>query len=251
MPIKRNKIFLSRIRKLASYCLDIAFPRFCVACGDNCKNSHLKFICNSCESKIEWIHYPCCSRCSSPFYGRVSGQKECPNCQKLNPYFKEGRSLFFMKNTGRELIHTLKYQKGLYLKKDIQTLVLKHSDLSSFFKKSVLVPVPLHPKRYFYRGFNQSLFIANALVDIGESITVKNILKRVQSTHTQTSLDRESRQKNVKNAFALSSKITIDPTLRYIIIDDVFTTGSTLNACSKVLCQAGARNVSIFTLGHG
>lgn len=232
--------------------LDLLFPRLCIHCKALVeRKACFEFICQSCAQDFHWIHYPCCQRCAYPFFGRLAGEKDCPQCSRLNPAFDRGRALFFTQGVGKKLIHSLKYSKNAFVLKDLKTLFALQASALSFLDGSILVPVPLHPKRYRRRGFNQSFLIAKALAAMGSSVQVQNALVKTRNTLSQTELNRAERQKNVKNSFDLSPKIAITPHIRYVIVDDVFTTGATLNACSQVLKKAGAKQVDIFVLGRG
>jgi ComF family protein len=116
----------------------------------------------------------------------------------------------------------------------------------------VIVPVPLHPRKYRERTFNQSELIAEALVRVaGGATCMRRLLRRTADTVSQTHHDRRTRQSNLKNAFALASGATINPGQHYLLVDDVFTTGSTLNSCAQALRRAGALNLDVATFGHG
>jgi ComF family protein len=111
--------------------------------------------------------------------------------------------------------------------------------------------VPLHPTKERERGFNQSLAIAKSLNDATMAKDLQELLVRKMYTQTQTRLSRAARHQNVKNAFALASDAVVISNQTYILIDDVFTTGSTLNSCAAVLLEAGATQIKVATLGHG
>jgi len=114
------------------------------------------------------------------------------------------------------------------------------------------VPVPLHPIKLRERGFNQSEKIAQMLVEASDgSSRVEHLLIRRVYTQTQTRLNHAQRHQNVKNAFALAPDTVLIPDKQYILVDDVFTTGSTLNACARVLRAAGATHLNVVTIGHG
>ncbi len=231
--------------------LDLLFPRTCIHCEALVESKDcFQFICQRCAEDFHWIHYPCCQRCAYPFFGRLAGEKDCPQCSGLNPAFDRGRALFFMKGVGKKLVHRLKYSKNAFVLKDLEPLFTLQAFTLSFLESSTLVPVPLHPRRYRARGFNQSFLIAKALAAMHSSIKVETLLVKTRNTLSQTELNREARQKNVKNSFDLSPRIAITPHIRYVIVDDVFTTGATLNACSQVLKKAGAKQVDIFVLGR-
>ena len=117
---------------------------------------------------------------------------------------------------------------------------------------AVLVPVPLHPRKARERGFNQSALLAAALAQAaGAGARVGELLRRAADTATQTAFDRKTRQANLKNAFALARGAALIAGQKYVLVDDVFTTGSTLNGCARTLRRAGALNLDVVTFAHG
>jgi len=112
------------------------------------------------------------------------------------------------------------------------------------------VPVPLHARKARERGFNQSLLLAQALARVGGG-RVEEVLRRDVDTRSQTEFDRKTRQANLKNAFALVPGARLTPDQKYVLVDDVFTTGSTLNSCARILRRAGALNLDVVTFAHG
>jgi len=182
----------------------------------------------------------------------LAGPKTCPHCAELNPVFDEGKTLFLAKGPGRELVHALKYESGFYVLRDIARMIRAAPDYVAYLEDAVLVPVPLHAVKERERGYNQSDRIAGTLAAAaGGTSRVEKLLVRTKFTQTQTRLDRDDRHRNMKNAFALAPEAVVIPDQTYILVDDVFTTGSTLNACAEVLRKAGAKRIKVATLGHG
>lgn len=229
---------------------DLIFPRSCVHCSDAVDSSGYDFLCKNCAREIFFSDPPACTTCGYPFFGQLAGPKTCPHCAELNPAFDQGKTLFLAKGPARSLLHELKYHRGFYVLKDLGRMVASAKHYHHYLAGAQLVPVPLHADKERERGFNQSLKIAQMLASRCEA-KVADILNRVQYTQTQTRLDRKARHQNVKNAFAMAPNAHVIPDQHYILIDDVFTTGSTLNACARVLRQAGAQQIKVATLGHG
>ncbi len=235
---------------VARACLDLLFPRSCVHCSDIVEDSDYEFLCTRCAREIYFSTPPACSNCGYPYWGQLAGHKICPHCAELNPVFDEGKTLFLAKGPARSLLHCLKYQNGFYILRDLARMVTEQAHYHDYLQGAQLLPVPLHPDKQRERGFNQSAKIAQMLAKTAQ-ISVAELLIRTEYTQTQTRLDRKSRHQNVKNAFALAPDAVVIPEQQYILIDDVFTTGSTLNACASVLRQAGAQHLKVATIGHG
>ena len=231
--------------------LDLVFPRHCLGCGGGVEDPAYRFVCASCRGNLHYIDAPYCRACGYPYFGSVMGERTCPNCREIKPSFSRGRALFLHRGLGGQLVVELKYHRGTFLRPDLLRLIRRFGDLEAYIGGAVLVPVPLHLRKERERGFNQSLFLAHLFAELSEGASVDNTLDRVRDTPSQTRLRRDVRQANVKNAFAIRPNARIQKDLDYIVVDDVYTTGSTLNACSNVLLAAGARDVRVLTLAHG
>lgn len=263
---------------LFDHLLDFIFPRDCFYCKKPIDGSQKGFICDECFEKIIFNRGVCCRCCgralmteavqgesgkdgnktehfhdknavSEPPVAVTEGVR-CLNCTELQPFFDGGISLFAFTDVGRAFIHTLKYHNGTYLRGDLQRLFDHEKVRLEDLRGAVFVPVPLHFFRKWKRGYNQSDLIANALAKyVGGR--VQRLLRRKRHTQSQTSLTKAQRKENIKNAFCLRRFEKIDPQATYVLTDDVFTTGSTLNECARVLKENGATVVRVFTLAHG
>jgi competence protein ComFC len=231
---------------------EAVFPRACVACGGLVEEGELRHICARCAPQLHLVQPPHCSTCGHPFFGEMEDNRLCEHCAALVPEFGEGRTAILLKGPGRALVHTLKYHDGQHVLEDIVVLMRRAPGLVEHMRGKVVVPVPLHPRKLRERGYNQARLLAECAVAACDgSATINELLVRRVDTESQTHFDRATRQQNLKNAFALASRVVINPTFHYLLIDDVFTTGSTLNACAAVLRDAGAVNLDVVTFGHG
>jgi len=231
---------------------DLIFPRSCVHCAEAVDGDTFAYLCTGCARELILAEPPACRTCGYPFWGAMAGPKDCPHCAELVPAFDQGKTLFLAKGPGRSLIHEIKYHHGFYVLDDIARAVRDSPHYLDFFRGAALVPVPLHPAKERERGFNQSEVIARRLAAVaGRGTRVELLLERIRFTRTQTRLNREERDRNVKNAFALKPEAALDCVRNYVLADDVFTTGATLNACALALREAGAERVNVLTLGHG
>jgi len=231
---------------------DVFFARSCVHCGEAVDGTTYEFLCEPCSKHLFLAKPPNCKVCGYPFFGAIAGPKTCPHCAELNPIFDNGKTLFLAKGPARSIIHELKYKSGFYMLRDIGRIISESPDYQKYIDNASLVPVPLHKTKKRERGYNQSEKIAEMMSVITDGRSkVEKLLIRRQYTQTQTRLNRDQRHQNVKNAFALAADAVVIPNRTYILIDDVFTTGSTLNACAHVLQKAGATRLKVATLGHG
>ena len=175
----------------------------------------------------------------------------CVKCEGLDPAFGQGRTAVLFKGPARSLVIELKYHRGLHVLADMAEIFRRSAALPEN-AGTVLVPVPLHARKERERGYNQAVLLGNALAAVaGKGTSCQHLLKRVVDTQTQTAFDRRTRMANLKNAFALAPGAAINPALHYILVDDVFTTGSTLNSCARALRRAGALTLDVVTFGHG
>lgn len=242
------------VENAASALGDVLFPPVCVACGGlvEPEPAGLRYVCARCAPAIEYVQPPHCTTCGHPYYGDVEGERMCPHCEGLIPEFQEGRTATLFKGPVRALVIELKYHRGMHVLRDLETVVRRSVGFLGFVREAVLVPVPLHPRKRRERGYNQAELLAEIFArTAGGATRVEKLLQRRMDTATQTAFDRRTRLDNLKNAFALAPRAALNPALSYIIIDDVFTTGSTVNSCARVLRRAGAVNLRVATFGHG
>ena len=231
---------------------DILFPPVCVHCGRLVEGSRFEHLCNVCADRIELVAPPHCDTCGFPFGGIVEGDRTCPHCEELVPKFRAGKTAALYRGPMASLVQRLKYHRGEYLGADIARIAGAAPGFADFLGGATLVPVPLHRRKERERGFNQTRLIAAAFARAAcGGAAVVSALQRIVDTQTQTRLDREARRANLKNAFAMVPGRSLTPGGRIVLVDDIFTTGATLNACASVLRKAGFENLDVATLAHG
>lgn len=234
---------------------DVVFPPSCVQCRGlvEPEDGHgFRHLCGRCAAQIEYVRAPHCTRCGHPFYGVVEGERTCVKCEGLEPAFREGRTTVLFKGPARALVIELKYHRGLHVLADMAEVFRRSPQVLEAVRGATLVPVPLHPRKARERGYNQAALLAETLAEVaGAGTCVQSLLQRQVDTPTQTAFDRRTRIANLKNAFALAPGAALNPLLHFILVDDVFTTGSTLNSCALALLQAGALKLDVVTFGHG
>ncbi len=237
---------------------DVVFPPVCVHCRALVEpaagggGGGFRHLCARCAGQLEFVRPPHCTTCGHPFYGVVEGARMCVKCEGLEPAYREGRTAVLFKGPARALVIELKYHRGLHVLEDIGEIFRRAPHVLEGVRGATLVPVPLHPRKERERGYNQTELLAQVLAEVaGEGTRVAQLLRREIDTATQTAFDRRTRIANLKNAFALAPGHALDPDQHYILVDDVFTTGSTLNSCARTLRRAGALQLDVVTLGHG
>ena len=216
------------------------------------------FLCPACTSGFFPVESPKCSKCGIMFKSRQGEDHLCGECLDSPKRFQIARSAGIYKYTLMAVIHCFKYKGKIQLARPLGTLLL--AAFVSFWDKmsiDLIVPVPLHSKKLRMRGFNPSFLLVKDWVHAAKFLNVRlpdipvgvNVLARRRWTEPQTGLGRKERLANIKNAFNISdgSKITGK---RILLVDDVYTTGATVNECAKVLLKGGAGHVDVLTLAR-
>lgn len=231
---------------------DVVFPPVCVRCQGLVEGGAYRQLCAHCARLLGFIREPCCSACGHPLPTAPGEARDCPHCSDPAPAHGGARAAVLLRGPARDLLHELKYRGGRHLLGDAEEIFRRSPLLREHVRGAVLVPVPLHPRKRRERGFNQSELLAAALARaLGGNPPVEKLLRRVVDTPSQTRLGRRARRENLKNAFALCRGVRLDRSLRYILVDDVFTTGATLEGCARILRQAGCLNLGAAAFGHG
>ncbi|MDQ8203669.1 ComF family protein [Pelagicoccus sp. SDUM812003] len=229
-----------------------AFPSQCVECGGLVEaRSDFASVCVACCDRVQLVREPKCLTCGFPFFGETESKAGCMHCEHLSPVFGQGWSVSLFRGPVRHLIHELKYERGFWALRDIAAMARLGPGLREFVGDAILLPVPLHARKMRERGYNQSELIVRELAKVFPDSEMGDVLERRVDTVSQTRFNRRERVRNLKNAFSLRRNRAIQPGRRYVIVDDVFTTGSTLNACAHALEQAGAGRIDVLTIGHG
>lgn len=203
-------------------------------------------LCPDCEKDIQWILPPHCPRCGQPF-PRGSTSHLCSDCLRQRLSFDWGRAVAMYQGVLAEAIQRFKYQGEVNLAGPLGWFWNKVNLEGLTFE--AIIPVPLHPSRLRERGFNQSLLLGKTLGKIHHKMVLAGALRRIRNTIPQVQLDHSEREKNVRGAFAVRNQEEIMDK-RVLLVDDVFTTGATVNECARVLKKAGAKEISVLTLAR-
>ena len=228
--------------------LDLLYPPHCAIClCDTAAGDHL---CAACRKQAPVIAAPFCQTCSEPFSGQIEGAFSCPNCRERHFLFHCAVARRHGRGVVRELIHRFKYNRKVHLRHVLgdwleETLADPRLQTPPC---DALVPVPLHPARQRERGFNQARILAEGLAQ-RSGIPLSDCMQRTRYTTTQTVFDREERMENLRGAFRMRQHHSVR-NLHLLLVDDLFTTGSTVNECASVLMEAGAASVRVATVAR-
>ncbi|MFT5188221.1 MAG: competence protein ComFC [Verrucomicrobiales bacterium] len=244
---------------LGSTAIDLVYPPHCPGCAelaeqDRSIGSSGLELCQTCQTELWPCEDPRCQVCGESFLPAGPSRFVCGTCRGQNFAFEFAVSPYQSKGVLRDMIHRFKYQSQLSLRPVLGQFlaeVLEDNRIRSLEPGWITVPVPLHPRRYREREFNQSLELCLELKRHG-GIPIVSALRRTRYTPSQTHYRRDQRRVNLKGAFALKRWRASRVRGRTVaLVDDVFTTGSTANECAAILRSAGAKKVVVITLARG
>lgn len=237
--------------EMSKILLDMVYPRRCPVCGKIISKKK-SYVCDECKSKVSKISEPRCMKCGKALL--VKEQEYCLNCSKKDYYFERGVSLWNYDDTMKKSIANFKYHhRKEYAQFYAEEFVKEFGDYVKQLSPDGLVPVPIHWTKYIDRGYNQAQVIAE---EIGKRLNIpvlEGVLVRKKRTIAQKQLSESERARNLEHAFYVSEKWkTALRTLNSImIIDDIYTTGSTINLCAKKIKEAGLKQVYFGVLCTG
>ncbi len=274
--------FKSSLMRGGRACADALFPRICYGCGgfmEPGRKPHgatdlqtlaagpmeaavgpilSPYVCRQCLFDVTPVDSPVCTRCGEIIKSPAVADPLCSDCISRQKHFTRARAAVKYDGVVLNLIHSFKYRGKTGLAKPLGRLLYialcRHFDPNGHRR---VIPVPLHPKRLRSRGYNQALLMARQWPFQGNTGNGQHrgpridntILLRRKNTDSQTGLGKKQRRQNIGNAFAVSGGAQIhgEPVL---LVDDVYTTGSTLEECARVLAKAGAARVDVLTLAR-
>lgn len=216
----------------------VFFPPFCMSCG-----IAAELLCCDCAAKIKPVSSPHCPRCHLPIFGEEN--HECHSCRHTQPQYDDHRSLVLYDDSSRKLIHQFKYQENHAVKRLLKSWLQKWQNDTN--DVDLIVAVPLLPKKLKQRGFNQSHEIAKILGRMWKKPVQRQLLERVKQNADQVGRTRDDRIKNIKGNFVVRRPEMVIGK-KVLLVDDVHTTGATLNEVARVLKKAGAKKVFARTI---
>lgn len=239
--------------------MELIYPRKCVFCGRTVPMKSYRgimqgrsydFLCEKCKVHIEekYIEEPYCFKCGKQLDNMT--QECCDDCKKRTHIYDRGLAAFKYHDDIKESVYRFKYKDCKFYGDFYgEQMAEKYRDIIIKWQPDVIVPVPIHRSRMRKRGYNQAELIAGALSEKLNLPADTNVLFRKKKTEPQKNLEKDIRIKNVENAFKVTKNV-----VRYnkiILVDDIYTTGATVNACAQVLKRAGVQKVYFISICIG
>jgi ComF family protein len=232
---------------------DLLFPRRCPVCADIVQPWGA-LICPGCIQKLDPVREPVCRKCGKQL---ISDRAEyCYDCSRRARSYEAGRAVFKYNQAAKKSLTAIKYKnRREYLDFYAQAMAYRYQQMIQRWQPDMLVPIPVHPSRMRTRGFNQAEELSRRLSTLWGIPTQTHLLIRVKKTLPQKKLTPEERLKNLQQAFAVRPPMgrgeVIPETV--VLVDDIYTTGSTMEACTRVLKAAGVKKVYFLTIciGYG
>lgn len=230
--------------------MDALFPPVCPVCTQALPfiNGRRAELCTECREKLSYIEEPHCFQCGKELEGQE--QELCHDCAVHKHIFRQGMAVYAYTDVIQQSIYRFKYQNkreyAAFYAKEVERrcgIMIRH------WAPDAIIPVPLHRSKYQKRGYNQSALIANELGKLMQIPVDKELLIRIKKTAPMKELNNQQRLNNLENAF-----LCTENGVKYkkvLIVDDIYTTGATVDACARVLMEAGVEDVYCICLCIG
>ncbi len=235
------QLFTSAFKKAGA----MIYPKICLQCNDT--GHHGIDLCQRCLQRLPWVKYAC-SRCALPLSS--SNSSNCGACSNRELYFDHTSTPFQFDGFIRDAIYQFKFNHKLNQGKLLAELLLRHIEEKQLEIPELIIPVPLHKKRMRQRGYNQALEIARLVSKQIDSELDYDTVYRNRDTNVQMELPAKQRHKNVKGAFSLKENSTFLKNKHVCIVDDVMTTGNTVNEVAKCFKMAGVERIGVWCIAR-
>ena len=236
----------SRLRHIGRAVVDGVLPPRCLSCGDTVDEPDA--LCGRCWGGITFFAPPWCVLCGVPFPHPIGEDALCGNCARERPAWDQARAVLRYDKRSRSLVLGLKHGDHTHVARAFGRW-MQRAGSEVLTGADLLVPVPLHWTRLFRRRYNQAALLAHAIRAAGGPDVAADWLVRRRRTPVQGHLGPAARERNVRGAFAMRPRCSVAGK-RVVIVDDVMTTGATVEECARVLRRAKAASVGVLTLAR-
>ncbi len=243
-------MYHNHVLKIINFILSVIFPKTCSLCGKDLHFNSSASICSDCKNSLPKLDGIVCQKCSLPL---PDGETICRDCKNAkNIYFDVIKSPFLYSGKTRTLIKKFKYSRKFFLAKDLSELMSDFIKEQNIDKETdVIIPVPIHRYKGLLRGFNQAALLAEAVAENINKPVYTKALKRTKYTKPQFKLKKQQRIENLENMFAVNKKYAdVIKDKNILLIDDIVTTCSTINQCSKILKEFSAGKITVVSLSR-
>lgn len=230
----------------------LLFPRHCPLCGKLVPYGD--FIHQECRKELPLIHSPVCLRCGKPVSSYT--QEYCYDCRIFPKSFKQGTALFLYNNKTRPFMSSFKYQNNRMLADFFSQELIEHRlSLLEQFGIDAVVPIPIHKNKYKKRGYNQAALLSSRLALALNLSHYPDILIRSVDTLPQKQFSPQARLNNLQKAFCFNPRydklLSQNTSLSILLVDDIYTSGATMEACTRILLESGVSEVYILSICIG
>jgi ComF family protein len=245
MGLSSTSRLLTQLQKTV---LDAIFPSGCVNCAEPIDTPGN--LCAHCWPKMTYISTPFCETCGFPFEYDAGEDFVCAACLKKPPSYSRARAVLKYDETSRDMILGFKHSDQTNRAPTFAKW-MHRAGVELINQCDLICPVPLHHKRLIRRRFNQSALLAKEIGALADKPVIHDLLVRRKSTRSQGGLSAKARLRNVRGVFEVSTaKHSMLKDASVLLIDDVLTTGATVNACSRALLVGGAARVDVLTFSR-
>ena len=230
------------MKNIKNHILNIIYPDSitCIGCGRDIDLTKRYGLCDVCISEVPWIKGRSCNACGGPL-SEFYDSNICNSCAKFESVMVSCIACYGYSGLGKDLIMDLKYNRKTYLGVHLAEMMSDLINTTIIDDIDLITTVPLHKKRLLARGFNQMDLVGQPLSQLLEISYQNNAITRLRNTPRLKTLDRQDRKSTIDQLFEANRIFVVGK--RVLLIDDIFTTGSTMNACAKALLDAGALTV--------
>lgn len=254
-------MFVGKVTSIGKKILALLFPSniYCICCGNLIDNSRPYALCDQCLESLHWANGRTCYKC-----GKVLADTEqrllldeirereeiCDDCKQNKHFFEKGFICLQYSAKEKEMIHKYKFNGCAYMGEKLGKIMLDRILLEDL-QVNMVIPVPMHPKNQMKRGYNQSELMAKVVAK-GLGVVYNNqVLIRKSYKAPMNKLNAKQREDNVKASYGIAEEKIKLNNQSILVIDDIYTTGSTVDECSRILIQAGAKKVYVLALAAG
>jgi ComF family protein len=239
---------LSLIKQVLHTSVDFLLPPRCLLCYE--RTTDPQNVCATCWQGLTFITHPQCRQCGLPFDFGIDEDLSCAPCLDRPPQFHQMRSAVVYNDISRHLVLCFKHGDMLQLSKLLSRWML-NAGRELITESDIIIPVPLHRLRLLWRQYNQAAILSNHIAKMSGTPKQNELLLRVRHTASQGKKTYKDRVKNVKSSIQINPKYAdMIKNKRVLLIDDVYTTGATIEECCRVLLKAGASAVNVLTFAR-